>query len=348
MKNNMNEFEIRKEIIFCPICEEEHEVVLKKIKQKTKIKECEINSEIYTYECEKTHEKFENGELVELNLQTMRDDYRIKNNLLTKNEIVEIREKFKISQEDLSNILGLGDKTIARYETNTIQDKPYDILLRKFNEDYNFAYDMLMKAKHKFSSNKFIKIQNTIKGFISLNSEKIYNEMQLKNKYIFNDKESSANGFKLLDIEKLKSMIAYFARYTKNLFTVKLMKLLWYSDALSFEKTGHSMTGLIYTHMPRGALPIGYREICELGSVDKEYEEICDSIVFKLVPKKIDMFDDSLFSFEELSILQKVCEKFKDLSGTELSTIMHEEEIYKVTEEKEILDYTLIIFLKAF
>ena len=68
----------------------------------------------------------------------------------------------------------------------------------------------------------------------------------------------------------------------------------------------------------------------------------------KFVPKAIDTIDDSLFSLEELSILQEVCEKFKDISGSELSNIMHQEEIYNITEEKEILDFSLIKFIKAF
>lgn len=344
----MKSFEIKKEIRYCPFCEEEHEVILKKEIRKDTVKECEIDYEVYFYECNVCNEEFEDGEILDKNLMSMRDAYRVKNGLLTTNEIIKIREKYKLTQLDLAIILGLGEKTIARYETSTIQDKPYDILLRKFNEDYNFAYDMLMRTRDKFKKDKFDEICNTIKGFIQLNTAEQYNEIQLKNRYIFDDSESSANGFKLLDIRKIKSMLAYFARYTKELFTVKLMKLFWYADALSYKKTGHSMTGLVYTHMPMGALPIGYREICELNSVDKEPEEIRDNIVFRFVPKSIDMIDDSLFSLEELSILQMVCDKFKDMSGTELSSIMHDEEIYQITEEKQVLDFTLIDKLKVF
>lgn len=347
MKNVMKEYKVKKEIRYCPICDEEHEIVLKKIRQVDKVKDCEIENDVFVYVCEKSNEEFEDGELLDKNLMLMRDAYRRKNNLLTKDEIVSIREKYKITQEDLSNILGLGEKTIARYETNTIQDRPYDVLLRKFNEDYNFAYDMLMKAKSKFNEKKFLKISETIKGFILLNSESIYNEMQLKNKYIFEDEEKSSNGFMLLCVDKIKSMIAYFARFTKNLFSVKLMKLLWYSDALSYQRTGKSMTGLVYTHMPMGALPIGFREICELNSVDREPEEICETIRFRFAPKNIDMIDESLFTLEELSVLKDVCERFENISGTELSEIMHEEDIYKFTEEKQVLDFSLIKKLKA-
>jgi len=39
------------------------------------------------------------------------------------------------------------------------------------------------------------------------------------------------------------------------------MKLLWYTDALYFKRYGQSMTGLVYKHMPLGALPVAFDEI---------------------------------------------------------------------------------------
>lgn len=333
---------------YCPICEEEHEVKVLKIVSKEIIKNEEIEYEQIVYECEECNEYFEDGELLNRNLDELRDAYRRKKELLTAKEIIEIRNKFNLTQEDLAIILGLGEKTIARYETSTIQDKPYDILLRKFNEDYNFAYEMLEKSKGKIKEQKFSKIKDKIIEFISKDSNALYNEIQLKNRYINENEENSKNGFSLLNINKIKSMLAYFAKFTKNLFTVKLMKLFWYSDSLSYLRTGHSMTGLIYTRMPMGALPIGYKEICELDSVHREPDFIKDGLVWSFISKDSDNIDDSLFSIEEMSILAEVCKKFENVSGTEISKIMHEEDIYINTDDREILDYSLIKNIKAF
>lgn len=344
----MSDFELKKILDYCPMCDKVCSITLKKSKQKSIVKGCEVECEFYFYQCDECGEEFESGELMDNNLLAMRDAYRVKNKLLTKGEIVEIRKKFDLSQEDLANLLGLGEKTIARYETTTIQDKPYDMLLRKFNSDYNFAYELLLKARDKFSSKKFEKLSNIIRGFISQNSEIEYNEIQLKNNYIFEDKETSANGYALLNVEKIKSMLAYFARYTNNLYTVKLMKLFWYADALSYVRTKKSMSGLIYTHMQMGALPIGYREICALNSVDIESKVIEETISLRFVPKDIDCIDESLFTSEEMGVLQEVCANFKDISGTELSQIMHKEDIYMNTDNKAVLDFSLIKSLKAF
>lgn len=83
----------------------------------------------------------------------------------------------------------------------------------------------------------------------------------LNSLYVTYQEESDFNGYKLLDIDKLTNVIGYFACFVHNLYKVKLMKLLWYTDALYYKRYGRAMTGLVYKHMPLGALPIGYDEI---------------------------------------------------------------------------------------
>jgi putative zinc finger/helix-turn-helix YgiT family protein len=55
--------------------------------------------------------------------------YREKNNLLQPEEIKNIREKYGLSQMAFAQILGLGDKTIARYETGSLQDAAPNTLI---------------------------------------------------------------------------------------------------------------------------------------------------------------------------------------------------------------------------
>ena len=60
------------------------------------------------------------------------------------------------------------------------------------------------------------------------------------------------NGFTVLNIDKIEAMISYIAEKVSNLFKVKLMKMLWYSDVLSFIGDGFAMTGMVYRHEPMG------------------------------------------------------------------------------------------------
>ena len=55
--------------------------------------------------------------------------YREKHNLLQPEEIKNIREKYGLTQMAFAQILGLGDKTIARYEAGSIQDAAPNTLI---------------------------------------------------------------------------------------------------------------------------------------------------------------------------------------------------------------------------
>lgn len=57
-------------------------------------------------------------------------------------------------------------------------------------------------------------------------------------------------GLSQVDLAKLlgwgEATISYIAEKVSNLFKVKLMKMLWYSDILSFIENGSAMTGMVY------------------------------------------------------------------------------------------------------
>ena len=50
------------------------------------------------------------------------------------------------------------------------------------------------------------------------------------------------------------------------------MKLLWYTDALSFQWYGKAMTGLVYRHDMMGALPVGHRNLVNLEKLNVREE----------------------------------------------------------------------------
>ena len=343
-----NEFILRRITDVCPNCEEESEILVLKRACQDVIKGETIESEEEFCRCAKCNDEYQTAEQINKNLIMACDTYRKKHNLLTSSQIKAIRNKFGVSQTEFAFMLGLGEKTIARYETKQIQEESNDRLMKLFEDDYNFVLYCLKKAKDKFETQRYEALIKSVKGFIELNNDRL-TELSLSNIYLAYDEESDYNGFKLLDIPKIKSMIAYFVQHTVNVFKVKLMKLLWYCDAKSYLSFGHSMTGLVYTHAPFGALPIGYRNLMELNSVD--IEECLDhntgDVNTRLIPKKIDTFDMSLFTNEEIGILQLISKTFKNVSGRELSDIMHREDAYTKTDLGEYISFSIINNLKA-
>lgn len=82
------------------------------------------------------YKRLSDGELFEpfdnpdKNLEKDYEIYRKKNNLLNPNQIRAIREKYKLSVRDFSNILGISYGNLSSIENGSIQPKYIDSLIR--------------------------------------------------------------------------------------------------------------------------------------------------------------------------------------------------------------------------
>ena len=74
----------KKEIRYCPICEEEHELLLEKMKRTFKMRELEVQSDFIVYACERSNKEFVTGELLSENLMAIKDAYAREIKLLNK------------------------------------------------------------------------------------------------------------------------------------------------------------------------------------------------------------------------------------------------------------------------
>lgn len=322
----------------CPLCDKVHEVEkIKRIISST-IKDCCVDHEETVFRCPFRDEEWYHGKMLDDSLLSMRDAYRVKQNLLTSAQIIEIRKKYNLSQKELSNLLGWGGVTISRYETKLIQDETYDGVLRLVARNPAFALEMLIRHKDLFTDDRFIEISTLLKNLIKAQGNIELKRQMMLNCYVDYDTECDANGFKILDIDKLSDVLAYFANYVPRLYKVKLMKLLWYSDVLFFKKYKRSMTGLVYQHMPLGALPIGYNEIVYLPTVRVDEEENEKGTMYHIMPLSPPV--NPMFSLEEQDILSRVASKFKDFNSKEIIDYMHNEEVYKNTADGEVILYS--------
>lgn len=73
--------------------------------------------------------------MIDRNDLSMKDAYRKKMGLLTSDEIVQMRQRYQISQTDLAAVLGWEQDLITRFETHLVQDKAHDDLLRRIDLD---------------------------------------------------------------------------------------------------------------------------------------------------------------------------------------------------------------------
>lgn len=339
--------ELKKVNMFCSICEENHDVSLIEEERETMVKGEKIKYKELYYKCDKYRDNniFMSGELWNINLINSLDAYRIKKDLLTSKEIKDIRKKYDLTQSELAYLLNLGEVTITRYETKQIQDASVDNMLRELNDNPLLALKLLEKNKNKFK--RYEEIENKIKEIIDKNVISFLNEQELIAKYTDFNEININNGNVLLNIEKLKNILGYITKEMGQMKKVVLMKLLWYIDSISFKIRGYAITGLVYQHMPYGALPIGHREIIELSSIksklfinDREFEEYNIEFNNEYKIKRIEK--------DEKEIIDKVINKFRNYRSSEISNYMHKEKAYKETKDNDIIPFSFANELNQF
>lgn len=332
---------IIKENRFCPFCDYEHEVEILERRAITNIKGQMVEYTEQFCQCTLSpseDNEFVYGKMMNENLRRARDSYRKDNNLLLSTDIINIRKKYKLTQGELSKILGLGDVTIARYETKAIQDRVYDNLMREIQDNPKRMLYYFEQNTNKLSLERRDEIRKTITSYISPQKEPVENISFLGLHYKNYMQPTADNGYVIINEKKISTIVWYLASNIDNLYKIKLAKLLWYIDMLHFKLYGKAVTGLIYRHKPMGALPVGDIGLLTLNNIVVE-EEPCDSsfegIKYHFTPKG--MADLNVLSDEEMKIVDMVLGKFKKYSTAEIVDYMHREKVYINTGMNDIM-----------
>ena len=324
----------------CPICGEHHNLELRTRKNKITIRGIEVEYDEKYYKCNKYDDEeseFCDGKQNDINLLNARNAYRKKMGLLTSDEIVNIRKEYELSQVELARLIGVGDVTIARYETKAIQEPIYDNILRRIKIYPMEALELLNINKNKFSNERFDQIyskilENQSKYGIEMETRKL-----LQSDYINYLKPCLESGNNVLDIDLVEKIISYIAFSRENLYKTILMKFLWYIDKISYSMNKKSMTGLVYIHESYGALPLGHYNLIGLNNVSKQ--EIFENGTYKIkiLPSPNVSFID--LTNEQKKIINQVLDKFKDMMTNDIVEIMHNEPEYVNTKMYDVMKF---------
>ena len=120
--------------------------------------------------------------------------------------------------------------------------------------------------------------------------------------------------------------------------------MLFYTDFAHYKYTGYSVSGCKYVALNYGSVPDDYSLILAMlesyGYISVESIIIKEKEHEKFIPLKAVNLD--LFSGTELDILEKVLEKFKSLSTTEIMNIAHEEKAWLDNiQHKSLIDFAI-------
>ena len=322
----------------CFCCMEEHEVKRVIIAERNVFKKESVEYDAEYFYCDRTNEIYADEQQISLNDIAMKNAYREKKGLLTSHQIAAIRAGYGISQSDLSLLLGWGGKTVTRYESHQVQDVAHDTILRKLDSDPEWFLQLLQAKKDFLSAAAYEKYAETGTALFEKEHD-TYLKSAIMSKYARFLRNPEVTGDKLLSLDVVIDMIRYYANSSmvKSLFLVKLVKMLWYADALSYKRREHAISGLVYRALPMGAVPVAYESIMDLSTIHYEEIEIGDGTGYKFLPA-----EDAKYPYltsEDREILDEVIRRFGKASKNEIVAAMHHEDAYTRTAPYDIIRF---------
>lgn len=311
---------------YCPYCNSEEKYrIEKRIIEEYKGVKVDVEENI-TF-CEKCGNEIIVNNIEDENLSRLYSKYREVQGTVNPEDIVSLREKYNLSQRELTSILGWGKMTINRYENGSLPTKSHsDYLLDLIKDEKR----LLEKAKMAYE-----KSQITEKTFNKLSRlEKSESDLRsYLEKELVKD-PSIYNGYKQFDIDKVENLISYIASKVENLYLTSLNKYLWFIDMISFNRRAVSITGLTYMKEQFGPVIVGskYEELSKLeDKYKREDSERNDGGLISNIRSEGN-FDLSEFSEGEIKIIDEVIEILKDKSVKEISDLSHKEAGWKKTD----------------
>ena len=325
---------------YCPYCKKEVDYKI----EKRDVKEFR-GIEINTYEnvavCKECHQDLYVNEIEEKNNKRIYELYREKANIIKPQDIVNLREKYDISQRELTAILGFGKMTINRYERGGVPTKSQSDYIKLLIDNDSKFIEKVKEAYKNGSIN-----EKTYKKIISTNLENEISKDGIQDMYrrVINNslelKPSIFNGYKSFDLDLVENIISYISSKVSNLTITSLNKYLWFIDILSFNQRGVSITGLTYQKQQYGPTIIDqrYKEISLLDDkyIRNDYE---DENGTRTIITSNKNFDLSKLKESEIEIINKIIKLLKNKNVTDISNMSHEEEGWKKTKKFDEISF---------
>lgn len=329
---------IRSEKRLCTCCMEEHEVKTVLVNDEATFKNKKVDYEASYLYCDAAEELYMDEQKMQENDVRLKDAYRKSEGLLTSSDISGIRNKYGISQSDLCILLGWGAKTITRYESHQVQDRAHDTILKKIDQDPEWFLSLLSDARMNFSAESYQKYLNTATALYEEDQDS-YLRKAIEASYARFHGNHLFHGNTDLSLDKVVDVIRYFAASTKitALYKVKLMKLMWYADALSYKRRGFAITGLVYQALPMGAVPVGHNSIIDLKDVPCEEVDMGETNAYHFSLKAETTFPS--LTDDDKNILDAVIEKLGKMSKNEIINFMHKEQAYVETAPRDVIQF---------
>jgi len=195
---------------FCEECRDNVDYTCKESTKVKSLKGKDIEFKVKVAYCSECDSEMFVSELRDMNLLSLDLAYRNLEDLITKNEILEILEKYNIGKRPLSILLDWGETTLTRFVNGDIPTKVYSETLRGIKNSPEDFLKILNKNKSKVTETAYRKCLEAISSGITSTST------------------CSAN-------RKIESVANYIISKSAEITPLALQKLLYFSQ--SFYRT---------------------------------------------------------------------------------------------------------------
>lgn len=276
---------------FCIECREETRFRIQPVSYRKCIKDKEYEFEILEAVCEKCGGNINVPGLMDSNAREVERQYRLKEGIVTIEDINNLMEIYKIGKAPLSLALGFGEITITRYLLGQVPSKEYSDIIRNALESPIYMMAKLNENKDKIGETAYKKAMNAAKEVEPL--------------------------FALS--EKMLLTISYIFKKTGEVTPLALQKMLYYIQGIYTVLFG---TELFNEECEAWAHGPVFKDVYEVFKSFK-YNPI-DDVRFSMFQNRFKELSDN-----ERKVIDLVIESFGMYSGKILERITHDEDPWK-------------------
>ncbi len=298
------------------------------------------------YLCEESGEQFTDDKLDNLNQSQVYNQYREKHGIPFPEQIIAIRDKYNVSANKMSEILGFGPNTYRLYESGEMPSVANGRLILGLEQPEEFIRQVKESSKilKEKEYERILEHAKTIEEKEKAN----FNNRFLEEKVFYKSFPMEVTGYKKPDYQKVYAVIDFFGKQME-LYKTKLNKLLFYSDFAMYREYGISITGNTYRAISYGPVPTEFEMLFSKLQKDGLIEAVYEPFINGNYAEKYQpIFDvkESRLTDSELIILDNVANKFKALSSTDLVNLSHKELGWIENKEaKNVISYQQFAFL---
>ena len=237
--------------------------------------------------------------------------------------INHLRAYKKISQQELSNYLGISRPTITQIEKGERNLTPEDIL--RLSEFFNISLNELINPK--------------VKDDVILSTEEP----------ISHHEESLRISVPQKNLKKFKEVLLYVLTKVgakPNIGETVLYKLLFYIDFDYYERYEEQLIGATYIKNHFGPTPKEFVKIVGKMENDKELIGVKNKYFTHPQTKYLPLRepDLSIISGREIELIDEVLNKLSDMNAAQISDYSHYDVPWLTTDEGKIIPYESVFY----